>query len=544
MPGPILSMVAESSDELAVFESCEDVQEAWASRNGNYDDGDHFEECHNQHFEIECRTTYTNGGTGVVDGEEEEYEAKKEGEVLVTTKVVKEELVVRDERVVESRKRALLKENLPEGVPACLQEDLEDMECDEDEDEVMEDAVEAINTSVVEAKINLDVSGALTRRKIGSLQMGRTLSYADKDDAEEPPTRRPRPFAHARDSIEFGSPDLRGSSLGEEQRFPGGSRRAVRVVRNPSYQAAMRGPSTLAPPQVTPPPSPGQQTPSSSCEGSPVREGSPVTIRERSPSPSLSGNNNNNNDAASDVSGSSKRSALERAPTAQHAANMPRSASFSGSEAPIPDALGSGSLSQGNSRAGSVSPLPSPIPRRNGEDQPSTPVRGSVITRSFRKLFSTPTRTPPPPTVTTTAPPEDYWLDVADADSPEPVRVAFVVAPPPHQLLALPPPLHALQDEQLLHRVQRPVRRQRHRPVRGLPPAGRVRGPAQAVHLLGLPDHHGAAPPPVPEGPPHLQHLPRLAQAGVPRVPTALRRKHQPDDGTGETPVGRPLRSR
>ncbi|XP_063595068.1 uncharacterized protein LOC134772014 [Penaeus indicus] len=420
MPGPILSMVAESSDELAVFESCEDVQEAWASRNGNYDDGDRFEECHNQHFEVECRTTYTNGGTGVVDGEEEEeeeYEARKEGEVLVTTKVVKEELVVRDERVVESRKRALLKE----GVPTCLQEDLEDMECDEDEDEVMEDAVEAINTSVVEAKINLDVSGALTRRKIGSLQMGRTLSYADKDDAEEPPTRRPRPFAHARDSIEFGSPDLRGSTLGEEHRFPCGSRRGVRVARNPSYQAAMRGPSTLAPPQVTPPPSPGQQTPSSSCEGSPVREGSPVTIRERSPSPSLSGNNNNNNnDAASDVSGSSKRSALERAPPAQHAANMPRSASFSGSEAPMPDALGSGSLSQGNSRAGSVSPLPSPSPRRNGEDQPSTPIRGSVITRSFRKLFSTPTRTPPPPTVTTTAPPEDYWLDVADADSPSP----------------------------------------------------------------------------------------------------------------------------
>ncbi|XP_042891625.1 serine/threonine-protein kinase pakA-like [Penaeus japonicus] len=433
MPGPILSLVGESSDDLAVFESCEDVQEAWACRNGNYDEGDRFEECCNQRFEVECRTTYTNGGARSGEGgdqcENREEEEEVEDEVLVMTKGKKEEVVVHERRVVESRKRVLLKEEHHEKGLTCLREDLEEMECEEEEEEeeeVMEDAVEAINTSVVEAKINLELSGALTRQKIGSLQMGRTLSYADKDDAEEPPTRRPRPLAHARESIEFLYPELRGSSMCDEQRLPAGSRRGVRVARNPSYQAAMRGPSTLAPPQVTPPPSPGQQTPSSSCEGSPVREGSPATVREKSPSPSVSSNNNsinnnnNNNDAASDVSGNSKRNALGRAPPAQHAANMPRSASFSGSETPIPDARGSGSLSQGNSRAGSVSPLPSASPRRNGEEQPSTPVRGSVITRSFRKLFSTPTRTLPPPTVTTTAPPEDYWIDVADAESPSP----------------------------------------------------------------------------------------------------------------------------
>ncbi|MPC44444.1 E3 ubiquitin-protein ligase sina [Portunus trituberculatus] len=411
MPGPILRLAASPSDssDFSVFESCDDIQEAWGGvLNGNFSAESIYHDCSGQDG-LEPRNVRVNGDPASsftvrikVPEQPRAAPARPEHRTLHTSAAVRE-------RRAEAHSTRV----------ASVKEDQEDME-----DEMMEEGVESLNIPVVSASLSVDLTTSLTRQKISSVQRGPTLTYADHDDAEESPTRRPRPFTHASESIDVGTPlhHLRASpstptsptsptystspssptsptsALARQAPIsPSFAHRGKRVSRNPSYHFAVRDASFATP--VATPHHQSSDKGSRSCDSSPIR-----------PQPQMEPLRED----ASSVDGSSQRRHASESDSLipiPLPVNMSRSVSFSGQELLAPTTAASGSLSEGNSRSGSVPQLSSSpthstsAPTLDTKLAPPNFTRGSVISRSFRRLFSTPSRTPPPQ-------PEECWDDI------------------------------------------------------------------------------------------------------------------------------------
>lgn len=384
MPGPIIGLPAsmdDSANDLSVFESCEDMQQTWGELNGNFSNESLYHEC-NKQYSVDYQRKYVNGS---------ELQHSK---INSTDRLATESATTKTTSLEKNTMDSETSRQVQETGLICVKECLEDMDV---EDGTMKETVETINFPVVEACLNVDITTALTRQKIASLQKGRTLSYADKEDTEEPPTRRSPRQVHANDSIDVRTPhrSFANHESQEKHKLSPVVCRAIRVSRNPSYQSAVKDATILSPKHVGKTESLDKNC--TSCDGSPVRVERSIEIIVE----------------ASKVADSSKRHAsLGDEIDTPLATNMGRSVSFSGPEVLSPSPPANGSLSEGNSRCGSVSQLSSPssqqsVPLSADKTSPSI-VRGSALTRSFRRLFSTPARTTP------TSPPEEFWLDIPD----------------------------------------------------------------------------------------------------------------------------------
>ncbi|XP_050737092.1 uncharacterized protein LOC127008764 [Eriocheir sinensis] len=422
MPGPILRLAASPGDsnDFSVFESCDDIQEAWGGLNGNFSAESIYHECRThlalQHCEIR------------VNGEQQTSAAPTSVRGKSPRQAMAEARPLNNNA---ARQRGAAE------VPAVRTPPADEFgEAMEVEEELAEEAVETVNLPVVSASLSLDLGKSLTRQKISSVQRGPTLTYADHDDCEEPPTRRPRPLAHPNESMEVGAPlhcrpasptspgtpDSYGSPISYASPVSPGSpisavssaescspvsQRSSRVFRNPSYHHAVRDAAVSSPQNMGKPHQPDKS--SRSCDNSPIRPSLKPLKEER---PAKAGGGGRRHASESDD--------LMSVPLA---ANMPRSVSFSGQELASPAAGASGSLSEGNSRSGSVPHLSSAAataaaaahrsaPTLETKSSPPNFTRGSVISRSFRRLFSTPSR--PPPAIQT----EECWDDVPGVTSP------------------------------------------------------------------------------------------------------------------------------
>ncbi|XP_071551752.1 uncharacterized protein [Panulirus ornatus] len=384
MPGPIVGLhasVEDSSTDLTSFQSCEDIQQAWGELNGNLSSESLYQDCNKQYHQVQYQRKYVNGS---------EHSEINNTEML-TTEIVARKTTSLEKSHAESKARRQVQET---GL-FCVKECLEDMDVENID---MKEAIETINVPVVEACLNVDITAALTRQKIASLQMGRTLSYADKDDTEEPPTRRSPRHVHAIESVNVRPPrrSFANREGQENDNQPSVNCRTVRVSRNPSYQSAVRDATILSPKHVAKTESSDQDVSSNECSPVRVERSIQIVMEEEK------------------VTDSSKRhnASLGDEIDVPLATNMLRSVSFSGPEVLSPSLSANGSLSEGNSRCGSVSQLSSPSSQRSVPllEEKAAPaiVRGSAITRSFRRLFSTPARNTNPTT------PEDFWLDIPD----------------------------------------------------------------------------------------------------------------------------------
>ena len=194
MPGPILRLagtVGDSSD-FSLFESCDDMQEAWGGVNGNFSAESIYHECSRQEGVLECRDVRVNGDPATPSTVTIRIpECQRTVTVMAESRPPNTSTARREARVEAHTTKA-----------ALLEAFVEDMEVEEEAVE----AVETINLPVVSASLSLDLTTSLTRQKISSVQRGPTLNYADQEDAEESPTRRPRPFTHAAESIDVGTP--------------------------------------------------------------------------------------------------------------------------------------------------------------------------------------------------------------------------------------------------------------------------------------------------------------------------------------------------
>ncbi|KAK8404530.1 hypothetical protein O3P69_007643 [Scylla paramamosain] len=405
MPGPILRLAASPSDssDFSVFESCDDIQEAWGGGlNGNFSAESIYHECSGQDG-LEHRDVRVNGDPATPFAV-----TIKVPEHARTTPARAEHRTLHASTAGRERRAEAHSTRV-----APVKEDDEDME-----DEVMEEAIQTINMPVVSASLSVDLTTSLTRQKISSVQRGPTLTYADHEDAEESPTRRPRPFTHASESIDVGTPLhlLRASSstptsptlpttstsptspkARQPPISPSSAHRATRVSRNPSYHFAVRDASFVTP--VATPHHQSSEKGSRSCDSSPIRP-HPQMEPLREDACSVDGSGQRRHASESD--------GLIPIPLA---VNMSRSVSFSGPELLAPTSAASGSLSEGNSRSGSVPQLSTTpahsnsAPTLESKSAPPNFTRGSVISRSFRRLFSTPSRTPP-------TQPEECWDDI------------------------------------------------------------------------------------------------------------------------------------
>ncbi|XP_042222862.1 uncharacterized protein LOC121867163 [Homarus americanus] len=385
MPGPICKPSSPSDNtscDLSVFESCEDMPQGWEGLNGNLSNESIYHDC-DKHYQNDYHKKYVNGS---------ELEYSEIYRTMSTTEIIKTEAASSEYDDMDSELEGQDKEKGLSSVKECS----EDMEV---EDEESEEAVETINVPVVEACLSVDISTSLTRQKIASVQRGRTLSYADKDDAEESPTRRTRALAYANESIDRGMPLHHRPSVQNEGRenhkLTPSTSRSNRVSRNPSYQLAVRDATALSPKRVNKP-----EKLDKDCSSAEENTTSDKNSVENTTKDKKGTEYNKRHLSAGDEI------------TMPLAANMPRSVSFSGPEKVSPSLPASGSLSEGNSRSGSVSQLSALTSKRSSPLSPEkaspTIVRGSAITRSFRRLFSTPARTIP------TSPPEEFWPDVPD----------------------------------------------------------------------------------------------------------------------------------
>lgn len=396
MPGPTLRLAGSvgDSNDFSVFESCDDIQEAWGGLNGNFSAESIYHECTRQEGR-ECRDVRVNGDPlipSTVTIKVPEY--SRTVTFMAETRSFNASAATGRERVASA----------PEMTTSQIEGLVEDMEV---EDEVVEEAVETINLPVVSASLSLDLNTSLTRQKISSVQRGRTLSYADQDDAEESPTRRHRPLIHANESIDVGTPlhslpakptsptSPTTPQSSQEPISPSLAQRAARVARNPSYHFAVRDAAIVTPKSAPKPQS--TEKGSRSCDSSPIRP-QMEPLREESPVEESSSQRRHVSESDGFI-------------TIPLASNMSRSVSFSGAELLSPATAASGSLSEGNSRSGSVpqlssAPAHSSAPILESKSPPPTFTRGSVISRSFRRLFSTPSRTPP------ANQPEECWDDV------------------------------------------------------------------------------------------------------------------------------------
>nr|XP_045607916.1 uncharacterized protein LOC123764337 [Procambarus clarkii] len=399
MPGPTnkaTSLASDSAHDLTQFESCEDMSEPWFSLNGNLSQESIYHDC-TKYYHIECQSRHVNGSDlGLTQSASTGMLTKEIAQTEKPSKITKK---VVTERQVKAT-----------GL-SRLQECFEQMEV---EDEEGDEVVETINVPVVEASLSVDLNTSLTRQKIASVQRGRTLSYVDKDDPEDAPTRRPRPLAHVNESIDIVMPLNRPTAYSggaENDQLSPNTCRNSRVFRNPSYHFAVR--DTISSPRHEIKTGSLDQDNSSfedclSCEEYPIN-----TVTEDKEEPE----------------GSKRHLSTGDEITLPLAANMPRSVSFCG---PVklsqssPSTPASGSLSEGNSRSGSASQLPVPTSKFSSPQTPipspvkesPTIVRGSAISRSFRRLFSSPARTTP------TSPPEEIWPDIPDTLATSPTTEA------------------------------------------------------------------------------------------------------------------------
>lgn len=426
MPGPVLRVAASHGDssDFSVFESCDDIQEAWGGLNGNFSAESIYHECRTHLAMQRCEIR--------INGEQQLAAAPSS----VRSKAPRQAMAeVRPLNNNVARQQGAVEPPAVRTPPA--DEFGEAMEVGEEGEEAAQEAVETVNLPVVSASLSLELGGAsLTRHKIGSVQRGLTLAYVDHDDSEEPPTRRPRPLVHPSESMEVGSPlhcrpvspptpstpDSYGSPSSYASPVSPGSpvsavssagsgspvsQRSSRVSRNPSYHHAVRDAAVSSPQHTGKAHQPDKS--SRSCDSSPIRPGlQPLKVAR----PAKAGGGGRRHASESDD--------LMSVPLA---VNMPRSVSFSGQELASPTAGASGSLSEGNSRSGSVPHLSSAAanaaaahrsaPTLEAKSSPPNFTRGSVISRSFRRLFSTPSR-PPPPAIQT----EECWDEVPGVTSP------------------------------------------------------------------------------------------------------------------------------
>ncbi|XP_064109117.1 uncharacterized protein LOC135217294 isoform X2 [Macrobrachium nipponense] len=424
MPGSVFSFSRAISDSIDTFHSCEDVQEAWVC-NGDSQQSTHAHV--NGRVPKKTTTPHVNG--------------IKINKLAMESPYNLQEDVTAGEGS-SSPNRDHMTCSSTEGKGGIIQpEEGEGVGVEEEEGEENDDILaESINIPVVEARLSLDISQSLTRQKISSVQRGRTLSYADKDDdSEEAPTRRTPFFSH-KDSLDLGglpqnapsppSPLTGGSS--PSPRLTPKMEKNSKIARNPSYHSAVR-----VSPVVEIPPSKtttftlsGQNYTSSSDEGTPEHDCSFASAETIHKFPAKSAGGALPPLRPSVPSSSS--SALAKLGKNQPldlpvAANMPRSASFSGGGILSPSSPASDSFRQVYGRRGSISQpstpvtkralLPKPLPKEVTHNNNIKITRGSAITRSFRRLFSTPLKTSSSPAASST---EDYWLDTPEPDSPTP----------------------------------------------------------------------------------------------------------------------------
>ncbi|KAK8726204.1 hypothetical protein OTU49_010420 [Cherax quadricarinatus] len=379
MPGPVLKLsspVSDSSHDLAMFESCEDMSQAWGGLNGNLSQESLYHDCNKQHH-IDYQREYVNWTDFRYSDTNTTEMPTKEIYKMATTsaknKMIKTEKQVREIGLTHTK------------------ESFEDMEVENSE------AAETINVPVVEACLSVDINTSLTRKKIASVQMGRTLSYVDKDDPEESPTRRLQ-AVHTNESVDIATAPKRPSDHSENQENPkmlSSGYQSNRVYRNPSYHFAVKDTTILSPRHVVKTESFDQDT-SIFEDCLPCDEHHVHSATEEKK-----------------VSESCKRHlSTGDEITLPLAPNMPRSVSFSGPEILSPPFPAGGSLSEGHSRSGSASQLSAPTSKCSSPpSEKSSPriVRGSAITRSFRRLFSSPARNTP------SSPPEEFWPDIPDS---------------------------------------------------------------------------------------------------------------------------------
>lgn len=314
-------------------------------------------------------------------------------------------------KVTEQERVEVIERNM-----TCVKECQEEMEMDEEgttgEGETVDDDG---SVPVVQARLNVDIMGALTRQKIASVQRGRTLSYVDREDSEESPTRRSRPFAHNRDSMDIEGPPPKSFSKDSTVSLPPKTERNIKVCRNPSYHSAVTHAAVNTPQKIVKPETMDLQTSGSSSEGCPTGHEplcvNPSSVEEMSPS---------QNSPRLELPKLEKNRPLDL----PVAANMPRSASFSDGGLLQCSPPANGSLQEAYGRRGSISQPSTPVtkrsqapvsvPKETASSNSSIPVRGSVLTRSFKRLFSTPVRLSPNPSTPT----EEYWPDLPDEGEP------------------------------------------------------------------------------------------------------------------------------
>ncbi|KAK4301857.1 hypothetical protein Pmani_026032 [Petrolisthes manimaculis] len=429
MPGPLQR---DASNDLALFESCEDVQEAWGGVvNGNFSDESLYHDC-NKHFQTNTRTCSGSYQSQCVNGEE----ATKSTPSFSSSSSSHTQLTMATSSSHgQSDVVGMSELGCPVVKVSSDRHTPEDMEL---EDVVIEDdAVETINIPVVvEGSLSVDISKSLTRQKISSLQHGRTLSYADNEESQEAPTRRPRTHSHATDRMDSpGGPFTRPITRPETPKngkVPPSAHRAIRVVRNPSYHIAVRD-AAVASPQHTPNNQQQQADDSNtnqinkSCDSSPTRDAPPNTTTTTTMQTVME--DLQKVEISSLRLGSVGDEMTAYLSESLAANNMPRSVSFSGPESLSPDLLARprGSISAGNSRSGSISQLASVLSSQHTTSTTTTHtrdktsvsfVRGSAITRSFRRLFS-PTSRSSQTASSSTSPPQkdDLWLDIPEPNT-------------------------------------------------------------------------------------------------------------------------------
>ncbi|XP_066989491.1 LOW QUALITY PROTEIN: uncharacterized protein [Macrobrachium rosenbergii] len=408
MPGPVFSFSRAISDSIDTFHSCEDVQEAWVCN------GDTQQDTHaHLNGRVPKKAPHVNG-------------IKINKIAMEGTTSIKEELTPDQDSSLNRNVTFSEEEGQGHVHP---EEGVEEGEEEEEEGEQEDDVLaESINIPVVEARLSLDISQALTRQKISSVQRGRTLSYADTDDSEEAPTRRARFFSH-KDSLELGGPPQHppppptttgGGGSSQSPCLTPKMEKSSKIARNPSYHSAVR----VSPVVEIPPPSSfalgSQNYTSSSEEGSPEHDYSFASAETIHKFPAKSGPPSSSSSVLAKLE---KNQPLD----VPVAANMPRSASFSGGGILSPSSPAIDSFRQVYGRRGSISQpstpvtkralLPKPLPKEVTHNNNIKITRGSAITRSFRRLFSTPLKSSSSPAASST---EDYWLDTPEPESPTP----------------------------------------------------------------------------------------------------------------------------
>ncbi|XP_068224975.1 transcription factor GATA-6-like [Palaemon carinicauda] len=416
MPGPIFSVPSAISDSIDLFQSCEDVQEAWVC------DGD----------SQQASKAHVNGFNGIethFNGTEIHVNGYQTGIKSKTLDVADQK--TRSKKMDATSEADKIDQAGQEGISAkdmtCGKDKQGDMEQQDEMGEAQvgeggddDDLAESINIPVLEARLSVDISQALTRQKIASVQRGRTLSFADKEESEDSPIMSSRFFSH-KDSLELGGLPQGSSHLAAPSGSTPKMEKSVKIFRNPSYHSAVRVSPMAESPPATKSFTLSSQNYTSSSEGTPEHDSSFASAETIHKFPAKA--------RANSACGAFAKNQPLDVPVA---ANMPRSASFSGGgilspSSPVTDSFRQvygrrGSISQPSTPVTKRAQLPKPLPKevthhhhqqRNNNNNTIKITRGSALTRSFRRLFSTPMKSSNPPA-------EEYWCDTPEPDSPTP----------------------------------------------------------------------------------------------------------------------------